>query len=194
MNVCVVQATSRLPLIVGSAATFVAAVSLDLIAAEHPTHTVSLALVTLVVAALRLRLAGRHDDVFSVVAGAVVAQPALHATSKLGGHGPASGADGLMHVAAADGPITLMHIVVSAVIVIAVATCTRFTQLLITVLRRPVKLLTAEPPTEPKNATVGAHPLRLGSMLRWCGWIIRAARRGPPAGSTADSSSRRLPS
>jgi hypothetical protein len=22
---------------------------------------------------------------------------------------------------------------------------------------------------------------RLGSMLHWCGWVIRAARRGPPS-------------
>jgi hypothetical protein len=43
----------------------VGAVALDVAGDRHPTHTLGLALVAGVVAALRLQLGGRHDDLFS---------------------------------------------------------------------------------------------------------------------------------
>jgi hypothetical protein len=74
-----------------------------------------------------------------------------------------------------------MQIAVSAVIVVAVAASARFTELLVRVLSRPVRLLTLGPPVAPSGAPVAVRSERRGSMLRWCGWTIQAARRGPPA-------------
>jgi hypothetical protein len=176
--------TGRLPLVVGAVVTFVSAVAFDVFAGEHPTHTLGLAIVALTVAGLRLRLAGRRDGVLAVVSGAVVTQPVLHATSKVGGPVALTADGGLLHVVAADGPATAMQIAVSAVIVVAVATSGQLAQLLLSALRRPVQLLLAgSPPALPRVPThVCTH--RLGSMLRWCGWSIEAARRGPPSPST----------
>ncbi len=171
----------RVSLAVGAGLAVVAAVGLDVLADEHPTHTVSLGIVAAVVAALRLHLAGRHETVLAPVAAALVAQPALHATSKLGGGHHGVGGDGLLHVVTADGPGTAMQVAVSAVVVVAVALSARFTELLAHVLSRPVRLLLMGPPAAPSSGGVAVRSRRRGSMLRWCGWTLRAARRGPPA-------------
>jgi hypothetical protein len=179
----------RSPLLVGAFTSVGAAVALDLLADEHPTHTIGLGLVALVVAVLRLLLVGRLAGLLSVLAAVLVAQPALHVTSKLGRHGGEHpGGDGLMHVIAADGPVTATQIIVSAIIVVAVAASARFTRLLIALLDRPARLLTSHSPGALELATIEVHTSRLGSMLRWCGWILRAARRGPPP-SAADPNS-----
>jgi hypothetical protein len=171
----------RFSLAVGAAIAVAAAVAFDVLADEHPTHTIGLGIVAAVVAVLRLHLAGRLENVLAPVAGALVAQPALHATTKLGaGHDTVSG-DGLLHVVTEDGPVTSMQIAVTALIVVAVAASARFTELLIRLLSRPVRLLTVGPPVAPSIGAVAVRSGRRGSMLRWCGWIIRAARRGPPA-------------
>ena len=60
-------------------------------------------------------------------------------------------------------------------------TLARFTELLLRMLARPVRLLTVGPPVAPSVGAVGVRSERRGSMLRWCGWTLRAARRGPPA-------------
>jgi hypothetical protein len=171
----------RFSLSVGAGIAVAAAVALDVLADEHPTHTASLGIVAAVVAALRLYQAGRHENVLAPVAGALVAQPALHATTKLGGSHEVVGGDGLMHVVTADGPGMSMQIAVSAVIVVAVAASARFTELLVRMLSRPVRLLTVGPPVAPSVAAVAVRSERRGSMLRWCGWPLRAGRRGPPA-------------
>lgn len=171
----------RVSLSVGAGIAVAAAVALDVLADEHPTHTVSLGIVAAVVAVLRLHLAGRHENILAPVAGALVAQPALHATTKLGGGHEAAVGDGLMHVVTADGLGTSMQIAVSAVIVVAVAASGRFAELLVRVLSRPVRLLTVGPPVAPSVGAVAVRSGRRGSMLRWCGWTLRAARRGPPA-------------
>jgi hypothetical protein len=170
----------RFSLAVGAGVAVAAAVALDVLAEEHPTHTASLGIVAAVVAVLRLHLAGRHENVLAPVAGALVAQPALHATTKLGGSHDASG-DGLMHVVSSDGPGTSVQIAVSAVVVVAVAASARVTELLVRAVSRPVQLLTVGPPVAGSGGTVAPRSRRRGSMLRWCGWTIRAARRGPPA-------------
>ena len=171
----------RVSLVVGAGLAVVAAVAFDVLADEHPTHTVSLGIVAAVVAVLRLHLAGRHENVLAPVAGALVAQPALHATTKLGAGHDAVGGHGVLHVVAADGPGTSMQIAVSAVVVIAVAAGARFAELLVRVLARPVRLLTVGPPVAPSAGAVAVRSERRGSMLRWCGWTLEAARRGPPA-------------
>ena len=178
---------SRLPLVLGAMVTLVAAVTFDVLAGEHPTHTAALGLVALAVAGLRLWLGGRREGLISVVSGAVVAQPVLHATAKLDASATPHVSGGLLHMVGADGPGAAMQLLVSAAVVIAVATSGRIAQLLLTALRRPVGLVVSGPP--PPSAPVRA-PARLcarrhGSMLRWCGWSIQAARRGPPHPSLA---------
>lgn len=177
------EAGGRLPLVVGAVVTFVAAIAFDVLAGEHPTHTLALALVALAVAALRLWLGGRRDGLLSVVSGAVVAQPALHAMGKLGGSTTTHHVSGgLLHMVAADGPGALMQIAATAAVVVAVATSGRITQLLLTALRRPMRLLlvSGPPPPAPVRVATRRRARRHGSMLRWCGWSLQAARRGPP--------------
>ena len=173
---------SRLPLVIGAIVTFVAAITFDVLAGEHPTHTVGLALVALAVAGLRLRLGGRREGLVSVVSGAVVAQPVLHATAKLDRGVTHHASGGLLHMLLTDGPGAAIQLAVSAAIVIAVATSGRITQLLLTALRRPVRLLLVSGPSAPAPVRPPARRSgrRHGSMLRWCGWSIQAARRGPP--------------
>jgi hypothetical protein len=134
------------------------------------------------VAGLRLRLGGRREGLVSVVSGAVVAQPALHATAKLDTSATQHVSGGLLHVLVADGPGAAMQLAVSAAVVIAVATSGRIARLLLTALRRPVRLLLVSGPPPPARVRAPARlcARRHGSMLRWCGWSIQAARRGPP--------------
>ena len=171
----------RFSLTVGAGIAVAAAVAFDVLAEEHPTHTLGLGIVAAVVAGLRLHLAGRHENVLAAVSGALVAQPALHAITKLGGgHHGSPGGDGLLHVVTADGPATTMQILASALVVVAVAASARVTELLVRALARPVRLLTVGPPVAPSIGAVAVRSDRRGSMLRWCGWTLRAARRGPP--------------
>jgi hypothetical protein len=174
--------TVGLPLLaVAATATVVGAVAMDVLANEHPSHTAALGLVAVVVAALRLRLAGRYEGLFSAVSGALVAQPALHSTSKIGGTvGWGDHPGGLLHVVASDAPATAMQVIVPALIVIAVAFFAQFLRLLIGALRRPLRLVCSSPLTEPSAVLITVRTRPRGSMLRWCGWAIRAARRGPP--------------
>lgn len=173
----------RLPLLaVAATATVVAAVAMDVLADEHPSHTAALGLVAVVAGVLRLSLADRHEGVFSAVSGALVAQPALHATSKIGGTtGRGDHPPGLLHVIASDGPATAMQVIVPALIVIAVAFSAQFLRLLASALRRPLRLILVLPRTEPRSVPVTVRTRPRGSTLRLCGWAIRAARRGPPA-------------
>lgn len=172
----------RLPLVIGAVVTLVAAIVFDVLAGEHPTHTVALALVALAVAGLRLRLGGRREGFVSVVSGAVVAQPVLHAMAELDTSATHHVSGGLLHMLLTDGPGAAMQLVVSAAIVVAVATSGRIAQLLLTALRRPVQplLFSGPPPAASVLAPARRSARRLGSMLRWCGWSIQAARRGPP--------------
>lgn len=180
------EAGSRLPLLVGAMATLVAAIAFDVLAGEHPTHTVALALVALVVAGVRVHLGGRREGLVPVVSGAVVAQPVLHATAKLDTSTTHHVSGGLLHMVVADGPGAAMQLVVTAAVVIAVATSGRIAQLLLTALRRPAGLLVSgPPPPTPVRAPVRLCVRRHGSMLHWCGWSIQAARRGPPRPSLA---------
>jgi hypothetical protein len=175
------RTTGLLPLAVAATATVIAAVAMDVLADEHPSHTAALGLVAVVVAALRLKLAGRYEGVFSAVGGALVAQPALHTMSKIGGPVGPGDHSGLLHVVTSEGPVTAMQVIVPALIVIAGASCVRFVGLLLGTLCRPLLLLTSSSLEPPSRVLIMICTVRRGSMLHWCGWAIRAARRGPPA-------------
>lgn len=174
------QAGGHWLLAVAAAASVLAAVAMDILAGEHPSHTAAVAIVAVVVAVLRLTVAGRCAGVFSAVCGALVAQPALHAVSKLGQ--PVEGLEhsGTLHVLSSDGPVVAMQVAVPALMVIAVAVCASLVLLLFGALRRPSRLLVYTPADSSHRPLRATRSIRYGSMLRWCGWTIRAARRGPP--------------
>lgn len=170
----------RLLLTIGASASVAAAVTLDVLTDEHPTHTLSLGLMTVVVAGVGLRARGRRGGILQIVAGALVAQPALHLASKLGGGHRFHVENEYMHPVVEDGPATAMQVVVTAAIVIAVALAARAVDVLVGVVCRPAPLLVPAPPSCVRTVRGAVDSFREGSMLRWCGWTIRAARRGPP--------------
>ena len=143
---------------------------------------VVIALAALVVAVVRIRLAGRFDGVFSTVSAALVAQPALHTTSGFGHREWAPGTDGVLHVAASHGPASIVQVLVPLLTVLAVGFCSQIVRLLLGVLRLPERRRSSSPVDPPGT---GRPPVtrtsRLGSMLRWCGWALQTARRGPPS-------------
>lgn len=173
-----------LPLAVAALTTIVVAVAMDVLADEHPTHTLVVGLAAVVVAAARMRLAGRFDGVLASVSGALVAQPALHAASHHADAHSESSAEGVVGVAASHGPSSMLQILLPALVVLAVTFCSRIVELLILAARRIRPQRRSLPHlTESRSALApaAAHTARIGSMLRWCGWALQTARRGPPS-------------
>jgi hypothetical protein len=173
----------RWSLAVAALVTVAAAVSMDVIADEHPTHTLTLGLIAVVVAALRIKLDGRYQGLFSTVSGALALQPALHATSELGSRPLADwdNESGPLHVVLADGPTTAVQIIVTALVVVAVASCARIVEFLFGTVYLPLQLLLVGTP-EVVDAPVesGIRSQHFASILQSCGWAILASRRGPP--------------
>jgi hypothetical protein len=169
------------PLAVAAVVTVLAAVLLDIKAAEHPTHTVIVGLAAAVVAVVRLRLAGRFDDVLAAISGAIVAQPALHATAGADNPGLGAGLHGPLHVVASDGPKGLVQVAVPTLVVLVVVFCSRLVALLLGAMPRRTGRPSASlvDPRRPTRPAV-VRTARLGSMVRWCGWALQTARRGPP--------------
>lgn len=171
--------TGRAALLVAAFMTVLAALTVDLLAVAEPSHTVTLGIVAVVVACVRGRLAGRYSAMCSVVSGAIVAQPALHATSRLSHVPDSTHVDGLAHVVA-EGPLTVSQIVVSVLAVVAVTCCSPVATVLLGVLCRRARLLRTSwvrwfSGSLPSPQTAGP-----GSALQCCGWAVRCARRGPP--------------
>lgn len=166
-------------LVVGSLGTAAAALAVDVLSGEHPTHTLALVAVVAGIAGLGRLLAAPYRGVLTVLNGAVVAQPALHLASKWVpsvGHHPTDHA--LPHLVP-DG-VTLGQIAITLLIVAVVLSCGALGDLYVGVVHAGVRWLTrgVEPTAEVSMRPVYAR--RRGSMLRWCGWALRAARRGPP--------------
>lgn len=180
-----VRRMSALPLLLCSAATLAAGGALvaDATHDAHPTHSVVLGLVAVVVAALR-RL-GRHAvAAFPVVSAALAVQPVLHLTSEA--TAPVTAADDhrdlVQHLLISELPTAVVQIAVPALVVVAMTVVAHLLHLLFDAVRRPLFALTG--PCTPPRALVPIRARRLGSMLHWCGWVLQAARRGPPAVST----------
>jgi hypothetical protein len=151
---------------------------------ERPTHSVVLGLVAVVVWAIHRRLS-RHAlalTTLPAVSAALATQPVLHLASKVdhpptGAHGQVSGA---LSDLAIDAPVAGMQVVVPVVALIASALVAHLLYLLLEAVRCPLGEMRAvsEAPDRVRGL---ATARRLGSMLHWCGWVIRAARRGPPS-------------
>lgn len=151
---------------------------------ERPTHSVVLGLVAVVVWVIHRRLS-RHASALTTlpaVSAALAVQPVLHLVSKVdhpleGVHGLESG---VLSDFAIDAPAAGMQLVVPVAALIASAVVAHLLYLLLEAVRCPLgKMRTVfEAPDRIRGL---ATARRLGSMLHWCGWVIRAARRGPPS-------------
>ena len=159
------------------------AMAADTVAGEHPTHSLVLVLVATVIAALQRHLAPRSAIALPAVSVAVAAQPALHLISKIGQPIPvAHDHGGLLHIVASEAPTASMQIVVPVLVLVAATIGRQLLYLLINALRRPL-VSTPAPLAVRRPASSPTRPSRLGSMLRWCGWAIRArAARTPGSG------------
>ena len=163
-----------------AAAAAMIAVAADTLAGEHPTHLLVLVLVGAVIAGLQRKLAPRCLPAVPAVFIAVAAQPGLHLISKAGqtSDSPAHDHSGLLHIVASEAPTVSMQIVVPVLVLVAATVGVQLLYLLIHALRHPVVVTPA--PVVMRRSASSPIAFRLGSMLRWCGWAIRAARRGPP--------------
>jgi hypothetical protein len=169
------------PLLRGVAATAaMIAVAADTLTGEHPTHSLVLVLVVAVITAVHRHLAPKSVLAVPAVSIAVAAQPGLHLISKIGQPLPLTHDHrGLLHLVASEAPTAAMQVVVPVLALVAATIGLQLLYLLINALRRPVVATPAPVAIRPLAAS--PTPSRLGSMLRWCGWAIRSARRGPPA-------------
>lgn len=150
------------------------AVGSDAVAGGRPLHTLSLGLVGVVVAVLRIRLAGRHRGLFATLTASFVAQPVLHAATKLLGSPIPAGAAGhsAQHTSS-----TALPVLVAAAIVVAVACAERLLELV------GVRRVVGHRPHTPRVAPgprVTAVPVDAATPGR--GRVAHAPihRRGPP--------------
>jgi hypothetical protein len=171
---------ARAPLVVAAIVSIVAAVVLDVRAQEHPTHTAVLGVVALGAAVVRRRMAGRFNGVFSAVCGALAAQPALHAASAWETLGSGVSFYGHFHEVLADAPMTASQVMVPIVAIIVGSLCSRIFDFFARIVRTPLRLVTSGSLGLAFEGSVNVRATPHGSMLHWCGWTIRKARRGPP--------------
>jgi hypothetical protein len=149
---------------------------------EHPTHLVVLGFVAVVVGALHRRFMRNAVGLSTLpaVSAALAAQPVLHLTSTLDHPAVGTHDDGsLLHVVTSDAPAAGVQVVVPVVALIAVTVTAHLLYLLLHAVRSPLTIASA-PCEAPARVLSPIRVGRLGSMLHWCGWVIRAARRGPP--------------
>jgi len=153
--------------------------------AHHPTHSIVLGLVALVVASLR-RLGRRAMATVPAISAALAVQPVLHLMSEAVGPDVAATdhQDLVHHLLVSEMPTAGVQIAVPALAVTAMVVVAHLLHLLLDAVRRPLAALAA--PHTPPLMFVPVRARRLGSMLRWCGWVLQAARRGPPAVATSD--------
>lgn len=142
-------------------------------------HTALLAVIAVLVAFLRIRLAGRYQGVFAVMAGAVVAQPAVHAGSKV--LHLFSSSDGHHHDAVGSDVTTgLVHLLLALALVVVVSTIEQVLQLVARTLHQLVRWLRAP------VIVVGGFVAAVASAPIFAPvhrlWARHIGRRGPPAG------------
>ena len=148
---------------------------------EHPTHSVVLGSVAVAVWTLHRRLT-RHAIALTTlpaVSAALAAQPVLHLASEIG-RPPTGSHDyaSLLHIFASDAPAAAIQVVVPVIALVATALVTHLFCLL-NGARCPPTMVGATFEA-PARILSPIRVRRLGSMLHWCGWVLQAARRGPP--------------
>ena len=159
--------------------TVAVAVGMDLLAGEHPLHTVTVGVIAAVVAGMRARCAGRGRGYYAVLSGAIVAQPALHATSKLL---PATSDTPFGHLA--ESSVSLAHVLLAALVVAVVTGADRLFSVLAAVspVARLLALLVRSP--RPRARIVCPRRTVKVPLVRWL-VVADVSLRGPPRGGLA---------
>jgi len=164
-------------LLVAALATAVLAIGMDLAAGEHPVHAATVGGVAASAALARLVTARRYKGLLAMVNGAVVAQPALHASTKL--VPPTTDHSG-------DVSLSVVHIIVAVLIVVAI---TQVQQLgsLVAALRPLLVALIRRIVSTPKRPVRSPRLVGYEPALPVPQWsIVRdVARRGPPVSALA---------
>lgn len=171
-------------LLVGAAAATSAALASDIRLGEHPTHTIVLVQVAVVMVWLTHRLRHGLSSAVAIVASALTAQPLLHMSASAGppsavAHNP----DDALHVLISELPSATLQIVAPALVLVALTAAAHLVGLLVTAVRPPAPCPRRALATRAR-LPVMIRSLRRGARLQWCGWAILAARRGPPVGPT----------
>lgn len=169
---------------IGVCVTFVVAVVADIFAGEHPLHTATLGLVVLAVSAMRLRHVGWRAGLFAALRGALVAQPVLHALTKLLPVPPDPGASLLGHTAT-ETSTTALHVLLAAVIVASVAGAEQLALAMAALhpFARWLWLLLTRTAAKPQPPTPGLAPQQAPPTRR--PHLVPAPRRGPPVPTRA---------
>lgn len=172
-----VGAHSPVTTAIAAALAAVVAVGSDVVAGGTPLHTMSLGMVGVVTALLRVRLAGRHRGLFATMTASFVAQPVLHAVTKILHSADPVGSAG--H-AVQETSFSVLPVVVAVAIVTAVA-CAELLLDKVDVRRaagRRLRMSDFVVGRRPAGAPVGAIRTTPG---RPRAPIAHIHRRGPPA-------------
>lgn len=164
--------------VLAGCATATVAVGADVVASGHPMHTVGLGIVVAAVTLLRLTPVVLPGVLFATLRGAIVAQPVLHAAMKVL-PAAADRAPGATH-GAAEVSITVLHVLVTAAVVVAVAGAERL--LLLAGLLQPFAAwlrLPGFPTVRPRRSAPPVLP-QGAPAPRWSR-VENLPRRGPPA-------------
>ncbi|MBW0103728.1 hypothetical protein [Pseudonocardia sp. KRD291] len=169
----------RAAVMFAAVATICVAVGMDILAGEHASHSLTVGLIAAVVAAIRLRLAGSCRGYFASLSGAIVAQPALHAASKLFPAEPDTVAG---H--AAESSVSVAHVLLAAVVV-GVVTGAESLFLLLSAVHPLARLvcLIARPPAPRGPLVLRRRPGATAMVRRFVEADI--SLRGPPSDSLA---------
>ena len=166
-------------------ATVGAALVVDVLAGEHPIHTLALVVLVGAVTGLRRWIAPRFRGLLSLLNATIVAQPALHLAGKwLGRSAEGSGLEwpapaGVWHGLVPDG-VTGTQLAATVLIVAMVLICGAAADLVVGYLRARFPRLAQRSRSVRRPGVRLPRVRRHGSMLRWCGWRLQSARRGPP--------------
>jgi hypothetical protein len=162
--------------VIAAVVTLTAAIALDLAAGQRLMHTVPLAAAATFVGVLRVRLVGQYRGVFTALSGAIVAQPALHLVTSAAPLASAGDVD-VGHLVGSDVPVTVGHVLLTALIVGGVMCAEQILLLLAAFLRGTTWwFLPPSPPCIARSAT----PLTRCEIRPLQVWVDHVARRGPP--------------
>ena len=167
-------------LVLGAMTALAATAAADLASGEHPTHSFLLVLTTLVVLCLCRSGSWRALPTLRAACAAVIAQPVLHSTS-ISQETIPSGQDGsdLLHLVTNTVLTAVVQVGVPAIAMLAVAALVQLVGLLVGRVRC-LAMHRIPPLPLPIGPCASSRARPHGSLLRSCGWAIRAARRGPP--------------
>ncbi|MEU9822949.1 MULTISPECIES: hypothetical protein [unclassified Pseudonocardia] len=166
-----------------AAGTTMGALALDLMAGGHPVHVIALAGLVASATAFGHGLTPRGRAMVDVVTVLGLLQPAIHV---VGGW-----TDSVLLATDAGSPlheVWVAHewtqVAMACLLCVAVVAGGRATDGISRLFRAAV-VKSREALPEPAGHHSGVRTCRCGRVLRWCGWTLVAARRGPPLDAIA---------